>query len=195
MRLKGFYDYLPLSSGSCPSPWCWSSSPMLWWPTLWLSPLDSAWLPRSCCHGKTSEHIKPHSRAPSLLFLCHFFFVTTKIYMQTSAKHGNHVGHACLVKEVFWSILSLDLFRFRYESFLVACSEVNQFPAIFYARFLTIFLRELFFGFPHLFRFETPNHLLKIIQGPDTALKVETSIMGSHESRFSSLFLSCSSFL
>lgn len=49
-------DSLPLSSGSCPSPWCWSSSPTLWWPMLWLSPLDSVWPPRSCCHGTTLHH-------------------------------------------------------------------------------------------------------------------------------------------
>ena len=56
-RFKFFFlkSSLPLSSGSCPSPWCWSSSPTLWWPMWWLSPLDSVWLPHSCFHGKTVE--------------------------------------------------------------------------------------------------------------------------------------------
>lgn len=68
-------------------------------------------------------------------------------YNRRGATHGNHVGHTFLVKEAFWSMLSLDLFRFRYESFLIACCEVNQFPAIFYARSLAILLREFFFIF------------------------------------------------
>lgn len=76
------------------------------------------------------------------LFICNNLNIC---YNRRGATHGNHVGHTFLVKEAFWSMLSLDLFRFRYESFLVACCEVNQFPAIFYARSLTIFLRELFF--------------------------------------------------
>lgn len=52
-KIVFFIALSPPSSGSCRSPWCWSSSPTLWWPTSWLSPLGSAWQLRSCCRGKT----------------------------------------------------------------------------------------------------------------------------------------------
>lgn len=52
LRFYVFMALSPPSSGSCRSPWCWSSSPTLWWPTSWLSPLGSAWPLRSCCRGK-----------------------------------------------------------------------------------------------------------------------------------------------
>lgn len=73
------------SSGSCRSPWCWSSSPTWWWPTSWLSPLGSAWLLRSCCRGKTMRgSITSWSLS---LFSCQNFYIFAKDDKKTNTSN------------------------------------------------------------------------------------------------------------
>ena len=50
------------SSGSCPSPWCWCSSPTWPWPTWWPSP-------PGCCHGELFKTKQLYSYQAMIRFM------------------------------------------------------------------------------------------------------------------------------